>query len=217
MSANTEFPLTKRPIGHFLFAVNITKGSRTRQTIVDEALGMARRFGLEGVTLGELASSVHLSKSGLFAHFKSKEALQLAVLEEACDQFTRDVVAPALTKPRGRDRLDALFANYIGWIMHRAREGGCIFISLSQEYDDRPGVVRDKLVEAEKQFREVIRRVADGAAERAGQADFDAGQFVFGFMGIGLSLQQAHRLLHEPQARAHAQAAYQQLCSQHGF
>ncbi|MBS0658751.1 MAG: TetR/AcrR family transcriptional regulator [Verrucomicrobia bacterium] len=197
--------------------MNLRKGSRTRQTIVDEALGLARRIGLEGVTLGELASSVQLSKSGLFAHFKSKEALQLAVLEEACDQFTRHVVAPALTKPRGRERLEALFENYGNWIANHMREGGCIFISLSQEYDDRPGVVRDRLVEAEQAFRDVIRRVASGAADLAGKADFDADQFVFGFMGIGLSLQQAHRLLREPGARDHARQAFRQLCALHGL
>lgn len=197
--------------------MNLRKGSRTRQTIVDEALGLARRIGLEGVTLGELATSVHLSKSGLFAHFKSKEALQLAVLEEAVDQFTRDVVAPALSQPRGRVRLEALFDSYCGWIANKIREGGCIFISLSQEYDDRPGVVRDRLVEAEQGFREVIRRVALGAAEQVGRQDFDANQFVFEFMGIGLSLQQAHRLLHDPAARDQARKAFRQLCTLHGI
>lgn len=198
--------------------MTVTKGSRTRQTIVDEALGLARKVGLEGVTLGELASSVQLSKSGLFAHFKSKEALQLAVLDEATDQFTRDVVAPALTKPRGMVRLEALFDNYCAWIANKVREGGCIFISLSQEYDDRPGVVRDRLVEAEKGFREVIRRVAQGAAEQAGKADdFEADQFVFGFMGVGLSLQQAHRLLRDPHAMGQARKSFRQLCQLHGL
>lgn len=197
--------------------MNLRKGSRTRQTIVDEALGLARRIGLEGVTLGELATNVQLSKSGLFAHFKSKEALQLAVLEEAVDQFTRQVVAPALTKPRGRERLEALFENYGDWIGNQVREGGCIFISLSQEYDDRPGPVRDRLVEAERGFRDVIRRVAQGAADLVGRPDFNAAQFVFEFMGIGLSLQQAHRFLRDPAARDQARHAFRQLCTLHGL
>ena len=209
--------LTKSTVGRFLDGVNLRKGSRTRQTIVDEALGLARRIGLEGVTLGELASNVQLSKSGLFAHFKSKEALQLAVLEEAVDQFTRQVVAPALTKPRGRERLEALFENYGDWIGNQVREGGCIFISLSQEYDDRPGPVRDRLVEAERGFRDVIRRVAQGAADLVGRPDFNAAQFVFEFMGIGLSLQQAHRLLRDPAAREQARHAFRQLCTLHGL
>src|SRR5690348_14612111 len=90
-----------------------TKGERTRQDIVDRALALAGEVGLEGVSIGVLAAATGLSKSGLFAHFKSKEALQLAVLQEAIDRFTKQVVLPALTKARGEPRVRALFDNYL--------------------------------------------------------------------------------------------------------
>ncbi len=195
----------------------MSKGSDTKQSIVDEALNQARRVGLEGVTLGELATSVQLSKSGLFAHFKSKEALQLAVLEEAIDQFTSDVIAPSLSLPRGSERLQSLFERYVSWITDKPWDAGCIFISLSQEYDDRPGPVRDRLVESENQFQDVIRRVAQGAAERAGVDSFDADQFVYEFKGIGLNLQHVHRLLRDPKGCERAHKAFAHLRAHNGI
>ncbi len=195
----------------------MSKGSDTRQSIVEEALNQARRLGLEGMTLGELATSVNLSKSGLFAHFKSKESLQLAVLEEAIDRFTSDVVAPALAKPRGGERLQTLFTGYVSWIADKPWNAGCIFISLSAEYDDRPGPVRDRLVESEHQFHDVIRRVAQGAAERAGVDPFDADQFVYEFKAIGLNLQHVHRLLRDPRGRERAETAFARLRANFGI
>src|SRR5437870_4325627 len=100
----------------------MSKGEQTRQQIVDRALALASQVGLENVTLGVLAAALELSKSGLFAHFRSKEALQLRVLQEAVDRFVVQVVTPALAKPRGAPRVRALFERYLRW-----GEAGCLF------------------------------------------------------------------------------------------
>ncbi|HEY0783158.1 MAG TPA: TetR/AcrR family transcriptional regulator, partial [Thermoanaerobaculia bacterium] len=114
----------------------MTKGEQTRIEIVDRALALAGEVGLEELSLGVLAAGMNLSKSGLFAHFKSKEALQLAVLERAIDLFIQDVVVPALRQPRGEPRVRALFEGNMRWILN---EGRCFFMALTQEFDDRPG------------------------------------------------------------------------------
>ena len=133
---------------------------RAHKKIVDRALVLANQVGLEGLSLGVLASDLKRSKSGLFAHFKSKEELQLDVLREAIDRFVNTVIKPALEKPRGEQRLLALFDGYMGWVSGRQLKGGCIFMALSSEYGDRPGPVRDLLVESQRNWTKTIARVA---------------------------------------------------------
>ena len=123
----------------------MAKGSATRDAIIGEALSQAVRIGLEGITVGGLASSMNLSKSGLFAHFKSKEALQLAVVEEAIARFGRSVVEPALKTNSPGARLDRLFLGYLDWIRGNKQADGCLFITAIQEFDDQPGAIRDRL------------------------------------------------------------------------
>src|SRR5688500_4123721 len=138
------------------------------------ALVQAMEVGLEGVSLGVLASSLGLSKSGLFAHFKSKEALQLAVLEEAIETFAEKVIAPALAEPRGEPRVRALFMNKLAWIETNGAGDGCFFTALAQEYDDRPGAVRDRLVQSQLDWRATIRRAVQLAIrERHFDAELD--------------------------------------------
>src|SRR5687767_2055842 len=118
------------------------KGAVTREAIIDEALAQATRLGFEGLSLAPLAGSLGLSKSGLFAHFKSKEVLELAVLEEAIARFRRQVIEPSLSAPR-EERLSTIFERYLDWLAGKGKKAGCLFVTLVQEYDDRPGPIRD--------------------------------------------------------------------------
>ncbi len=189
------------------------KGDATRQQIVETALSRAAELGLEGVTLGRLADELQISKSGLFAHFKSKEALQLAVLEEAIELFIEKVVRPAFVRPRGAARVRALFERWIAWFRgEEAGDTGCPFLSLSAEYDDRPGAVRDALVRSQRDWMATIARAAVLAvAEGHFRADLDPAQFAFEFSAIGMSLQYAAKLVADPNAYTHAAAAFERL------
>ena len=189
----------------------MAKGERTRKDIIDRAFGLALEAGLEGVSLGVLASQAGLSKSGLFAHFKSKEALQLDVLEEAVERFTATVMRPALAQPRGEPRVRALFENFLRW-KGEENASGCIFMALSYEYDDRPGPIRDRLVIALRNWHDAIRRVAQTAVD-AGvfRADLDADLFAFEFQGIVISHHHATRLLELPHADRLNAAAFEAL------
>src|SRR5690242_1048156 len=124
----------------------MSKGDTTRNRIVETALRAASVDGLEGITLGKVAADVGMSKSGLFAHFDSKEALQIDVLAAAAKKFTDVVVAPALAAPRGELRLRALFEHWLEWEQHESLPGGCVFMHAAAELDDRPGPARDALV-----------------------------------------------------------------------
>jgi AcrR family transcriptional regulator len=203
------------------------KGHRTRNQIVDRALALAGDVGLENVTLGVLAADIGLSKSGLFAHFKSKEALQLAVLNEAVERFTAIVVAPALAEPRGEPRFVALFEHYLGWIhfsvdrpvssVTRRRKsepstGRCIFMALSQEYDDRPGDIRDAVARSQQDWRDVVARAARIAVEEKHfRADLDVEQVAFEIVGIAMTYQQAFKLLGDRKAERRARVAFDAL------
>lgn len=186
---------------------------QARGKIVDHALVLAQRVGLEELSLGVLAADLKRSKSGLFAHFHSKEELQLAVLNEAIERFKRFVVQPALAQPRGEPRVRAIFDRYLDWIRGEGRQGGgCILMALSQEYDDRPGPVRDVLVKALTDLRGVISRVAkDAIGEKYLREDLDTDQFAFEVLGIAMVFQQQCRLLRDPQADRRANAAFEQL------
>jgi AcrR family transcriptional regulator len=190
----------------------MSKGERTRREIVDRALALAGEVGLEGLSLGTLAADVRLSKSGLFAHFKSKETLQLEVLQHAIDRFIAQVVRPAIALPRGEPRVLALFDRYLTWIRGRERGGGCLFMALSQEYDDRPGPVRDLLAGSQRDWRQALARAAGIAvAERHFRADVDVEQFAYEVVGIGMGFQQAWRLLGDPRAEQRARTAFAAL------
>lgn len=190
----------------------MNKGEQTRQEIVDRALALAGEVGLEGLSLGVLAAGVNLSKSGLFAHFRSKEALQVEVLQRAIDNFIQDVVAPALRKPRGEPRLRTLFDLHLAWVHGNGRNGSCFFMALTHEYDDRPGPVRDLLVQSQRDWYDVIARAARTAVEEDHfRADLDLEQFAYEFVGIGMVFQQVSKLLANPRAEERARAAFESL------
>ena len=148
-------------------AVAPAKGERTRQSILERAVDLASLEGLEGLTIGRLADELGMSKSGLFAHFGSKEELQLATVEAASKRYIDEIFVPALKEPRGYPRLLAICRSWLSYVRRGVFPGGCFFAAASFEFDGRPGAVRD-----------MIRRLMDdwiGALERAVRMAQDAG------------------------------------------
>ena len=189
-----------------------TKGENTRALVIRAALTLAFERGLEGLSLGALAEAAGLSKSGLFAHFKSKEALQFAVLDEAVETFADRVVAPALTKPRGEPRLRALFLGKLAWFDSNGFGKGCIFSALQEEFDDRPGPILDRLVQAELSWRgALVKAVELAVRERHLPAGADPEQLAFELEGIDASYRHHRKFLADASAKERAVRAYERL------
>lgn len=192
----------------------VTKGESTRQRIVDRALELASVEGIEGLTLGVLASSLSLSKSGLFAHFRSREALQIAVLQEAAERFRRVVVEPAFRAPRGEPRVRALFERWVAWGEAKFQPGGCVFVASSTELDDRPGPVRDVLVQGQRDWLSALAHAAHIAVEEGHFARaLDVDQFAFELYALVTGYTHHHRLLRELRSRERLQTAFERLLS----
>jgi AcrR family transcriptional regulator len=193
-------------------APSTRKGERTREAILARALALATRVGFEGLTIGRLADELGMSKSGLFAHFRSKEALQVAVLRLASERFVDTVVRPALTAPRGERRVRAVFDRWFAWEQSPPLPGGCPFIAAAFELDDRPGPARDYLVQQERDWDDVLGNVARTAVQEGHfRADLDCEQFAHDLRGIILVYCHAARLMRDPKARARAQAGFEAL------
>jgi AcrR family transcriptional regulator len=189
---------------------DVAKGAATRDAVVDEAVRIAGRIGLSGLTIGMLAAATGMSKSGLFAHFGSKEALQLQVLARARDEFTDRVVRPAVHVKRGEPRVRALFEHWLE--VSRDPGAPCLFASASMEYDDQPGVVRDQVVQDHLDFADSVQQIfRTGIAEGQFRADADPGQFQHDLNGIMLAFFHAYRLLGDAEADARARAAFERL------
>jgi AcrR family transcriptional regulator len=190
----------------------VTKGNETRDRILDRALRLASRDGLEGLSIGTLAIDLGLSKSGLFAHFGSKEDLQVAVLREAAGRFENTVMRPAFTAPRGEPRIRRLFENWLGWIGDPASPGGCVFLAAAAELDDREGRPRDFLVGSQKQLVASLAKAARLAVEEGHfAAHLDAEQFAFDLYALLLGCSHWKRLLRDPRAETRARAAFDRL------
>ena len=188
------------------------KGAETRQAILNHALKLATRVGIEGLTIGRLAEDLKMSKSGLIAHFASKEALQVQVLETGAHRFVEEVLKPALKAPRGEPRLRALFEGFLAWEASPSLPGGCPLIAASTELDDRPGPARDYLVRTRRDMFDLLAGIVRAAAEEGQfRADVDADQFAYEFWGAMLAYHHASRLMRDPRARDRAQAAYDSL------
>ena len=153
-----------------------------------------------------------MSKSGLFAHFESKNNLQLQVLQSTRDRFVMTVVAPALKTPRGVPRLEALFENWLSWAKSPTLEGGCILASASNELAGQPGPLRDFLLSSQRDWLGAIAEVARGAC-REGHFDknLDADQFAWDLHSITLAFQYYNRLIRDPQAEGRARQSFQRL------
>jgi AcrR family transcriptional regulator len=187
----------------------VAKGEATRQAILSRAFEVAKTVGLAGLSIGRLAEVTGLSKSGLFAHFGSKEALEVAVVGEAARQFVELVMAPALRQPRGEPRLRALFDNWIRW---GERPGGCFFVAAVAELDDRPGPARDALVHACKDWLDALGTAARiTVAERQFRADVDPDQLAFEVYSIMLGFHAYQKFLREPVSIDRARGAFDRL------
>jgi AcrR family transcriptional regulator len=189
----------------------MSKGQATRVSILDEALQVASTVGFEALSIGRLAERTEMSKSGLFAHFRSKEQLQLQALDHAATWFRDVVVRPTLKAPRGEPRVRELFERWLGWETD-VFPGGCVFITGSSEYDDQPGPMHDSVLHHQRDWAEFITTVAGTAvAEGHFAADLDTAQFTFGLQGVMLSYHHASRLLRDPQAVERTRTAFEQL------
>ena len=188
------------------------KGDETRAAILDRGLDLASTVGLEGLTIGALAKQAGMSKSGLYAHFDSKEGLQRAVLEHAAERFVAAVFVPAMAARRGLPRLRALFANWLEWDDH-GTPGSCPFIGAAAEYDDRPGPVRELLADQLRQLFAALSRAASLAVEEGEfAAEVDGAQFAYEFWGLILANHQFGRLIADAgEARRRAERSFEAL------
>jgi AcrR family transcriptional regulator len=185
------------------------KGETTRAAILDHAAALARSVGVEGLTIGRLADELALSKSGLFAHFGSKEALQVAVIEHARELFVQRVVAPGLKAARGEPRLRALVDRWMAW---GADDGGCIFMALSAELDDRPGPARDAIAAALRDWLDHLSTATRIAVDEGHfRADVDPPQVAFELYGIMAATHASARLVGDPKVGTRVRRALDSL------
>ena len=193
----------------------LQKGQQTRAAILDAALGLAAHKGLEGLSIGAIAETTGMSKSGVFAHFGSREELQISVVREYHMRFEDEVFFPALREPRGLPRLRALFDRWIRRVSVEI-DSGCIYISGAVEFDDRPGPVRDALVSMvlawQRALERAIRLAVDEGHLRAGT---DPAQVLFDVHGLVLALHHDARFLRSPGAVQRARAAFERVLAYH--
>ncbi len=193
------------------------KGRQTRTAILEAALGLASQAGLEGLSIGALAEVTQMSKSGVFAHFGSREELQIAVIREYHARFEEEVFFPSLKEARGLPRLRALFER---WVLRVSEEmaSGCIYISGAVEFDDRPGPVRDALVGMVQAWHLALERAIGLSIEDGHfKPDTDAGQLLFELHGLILALHHDARFLRSDNALAHAHAGFERLVAWHAL
>ena len=189
-----------------------TKGETTRALILDAAVQQASAGGFESITIGTLAERTKLSKSGLFAHFGSRQELQIAAMDEASRRFTEAVFLPALKAPRGLRRLRALFEGWVHWPEIAQLSGSCPLYAAAAEYDDKPGPIRDAVVERQNLLaRELAKTVRMAIETGELDAQVDPEQFAFEMIGIVLAMYQTQRLMGDGRAAARAAAAFNRL------
>ena len=190
----------------------MSKGEHTRLAILDVALAQASESGFESLTIGGLAERAGLSKSGLFAHFGSREELQVAAIEAAAARFSETVFLPALKAKRGLPRLRALFDRWLDWTVRSGLAHGCPMQAAAVEFDDRPGFVRDAVVEHFARLeRELGRAIELAIGQNHFRADLDIGQFVFELMGIMFAHHHCARLFDPARAESRARVAFERL------
>ena len=187
---------------------SVPKGLQTRASILDAALTLSAKNGLEGLSIGALAEATGMSKSGVFAHFGSREELQISVIREYHNRFEEEVFYPAIREPRGLGRLCAMFDRWI----HRVAieiDSGCIYISGAVEFDDRPGPVRDALADMVRAWQTALHRAVEIAREVGDlEPETDAQQVAFEMHGLILALHHDARFLRTPGAFQRAEQAF---------
>jgi len=196
------------------YSFAMSKGESTRAAILDAALAQASEGGFESLTIGSLAERAGMSKSGLFAHFGSREELQVAAIEQCAVLFTQSVFLPALKARRGLPRIRALFDGWLGWTLRSGLSHGCPMQAAAVEFDDRPGPVRDAVVEHFARLERELGRAVQLAVEQGHlRSDVDVGQFVFDMMGIIFAYYHGARLFEVARFEAHARVAFERQIS----
>jgi AcrR family transcriptional regulator len=192
------------------------KGQQTKTAIVDVALSLATQMGLEGLTIGAVAEIAGMSKSGVFAHFGSREELQISVIREYHHRFEQEVFYPVLLLARGLPRLRALFAN---WMQRTSAEidSGCLYISGAAEFDDRPGPVRDALASSVQTWMAALHRAVRLSVEQGDLAEqTDAAQMAFEIHGLILACHYEARFLKSKAALGLAQRSFEHILQRYG-
>ncbi len=192
------------------------KGQQTKAAIVDAAMGLATHLGLEGLSIGVVAEVTQMSKSGVFAHFGSREELQISVVREYFNQFEQEVFYPALAAPRGLPRVRVMFDKWMRLMVDEV-QAGCIFISGAAEFDDRPGPVRDALASSVQTWLTAVRRAIVQAREVGHlPADADEQQIAFELHGLILALHYEARFLKDPSSSVRTTAGFNHILARHG-
>ena len=187
------------------------KGELTRAAILDVALELSSRDGLEGLTIGLLAEKMKMSKSGVFAHFGSREDLQIEVVRLYHHRFEQEVFYPSIKEPRGLQRLQGMFARWVKLVSVEIALG-CIYISGAVEYDDRPGAIRDHLVAMVQAWRDALHRCINQSMEMGHlRDDINVEQMVYEIYGLILALHHDARFLKIPGSVERAQAGFDRL------
>ena len=192
------------------------KGQQTKAVIIDAALGLAAQIGLEGLSIGAIAEMTQMSKSGVFAHFGSREELQLSVVREYHQRFEQEVFFPALDAPRGLPRLRAMYDN---WMKRTSTEidSGCIYISGAVEFDDRAGPVRDALAQSVNIWLAAMTRAVVLSMEEGHlDADADDKQIAFEIHALILALHYEARFLRLPGSMERARLGFENILTRHG-
>ena len=184
------------------------RGVRTREGILRFAVNLASVHGLDGLTIGRLADELKMSKSGLFAHFGSKEELQLATIEMARQIFTEHVITPAMASPEGMPRLWELCDRWLTHVENRVFTGGCFFTAASFEFDSRTGPIRDRIAEIMRKWLQILSRTAEGAQNaRHMKTDIDPDQFAFEIYSLAIGAYWAKELLDRKKATGNTRTA----------
>jgi AcrR family transcriptional regulator len=192
------------------YVVGMAKGEDTKLIVLEAGLDMASQLGLECVTIGNLAKTTNMSKSGVFAHFQSKENLQIEILHYAARLFSEGVIIPALKIKAGTPRIRSLVDNWIQWASELT--GGCIFVSASADFSDRPGKVKDVLLHQQKEWINCLKRIAQSAVQVGDfRRDIDDDQFAFDLYSLLLGFHLYYNLLDDAEIRKRQETALVRL------
>ena len=199
-----------------VIAKNQLKGQQTKAAIVEAALGQVAHIGLEGLSIGTLADLMNMSKSGVFAHFGSREELQISVIRAYHAHFEEEVFYPALKQPKGLPRLQELFQNWMRRTSHEI-DSGCLYISGAVEFDDRPGLVRNALADSVKTWLSAMHRTVVQAKEAGHlRSDADEQQIAFEIHGLILALHYEARFLKTPGSIERANKGFVNIVTRYG-
>lgn len=206
--AKPRVSIRLKSLGKKAPARRVPKGARTRESILHVAVNLASVEGLEGISIGRLADELRMSKSGLFAHFGSKEDLQLATVDAAREIFIEHVVRPALAQPKGMPRLWSLCDNWLGYVEQRVFAGGCFFAAASFEFDSRPGPVRNRIVMAMKEWLDMLTRAIEDAKQLGDiKVSVDPRQLALEIYSLAIGALWGFQLLGEKKALDNARTA----------